>query len=126
MKTLLIILFVAGIIYGGYRLLQSNTTKDTANFVYDTQALNTKLAVTPDLAVMRAKEVYQLAVNSGEDLSNGPCLDNSLINDWVLDIAHNPRTAVDDNPKNQCPAYLNGTAHHFVELDPQGNLIRAE
>jgi hypothetical protein len=42
------------------------------------------------------------------------------------DIAHYPRLAIDDDPANQCAAYRDGTTHHFVELDPEGNLIRAE
>jgi hypothetical protein len=61
-----------------------------------------------------------------EDLSAGPCLSNNLIPDWVADIAHNPRQAVDDLPANQCSAYREGQAHHFVELDLDGNLIRAQ
>ncbi|PIS41504.1 MAG: hypothetical protein COT25_02765 [Candidatus Kerfeldbacteria bacterium CG08_land_8_20_14_0_20_42_7] len=126
MKILLIVLIVGGLIYGGYRLVQNNTVKDTAHFVYDTQALDTKAAITPDLAVLRAKEVYQLAVNSGDDLSQGPCLSNSLISGWVLDIVHSPRTAVDDKPENQCSAYREGAAKHFVELDTEGNFVRAE
>ena len=45
---------------------------------------------------------------------------------WVVDIAHSPRLSIDDLPENQCPAYLQGSAQHFVELDPKGNLIRAK
>ena len=79
-----------------------------------------------DMAIAKAKEVWRAKVLMEEDLSVGPCLADSLIPDWVADIAHNPRAAVDDDPANQCPAYRAGTAHHFVELDPEGNLIRAE
>ena len=52
------------------------------------------------------------------------CLSNFLISGWVLDIAHNPREAIDDLPQNQCSAYLSGQAKHFVELDLNGDLIR--
>jgi hypothetical protein len=44
----------------------------------------------------------------------------------VADIAHEPRQPVDDEPANQCARFRNGEAHHFVELDPDGALIRAE
>jgi hypothetical protein len=49
-----------------------------------------------------------------------------VLPDWVADIAHRPRQAVDEDPANQCEAIRSGDAHHFVELDPDGNLIRAE
>ncbi|OGD85191.1 hypothetical protein A2696_01705 [Candidatus Curtissbacteria bacterium RIFCSPHIGHO2_01_FULL_41_13] len=58
------------------------------------------------------------------DFSNGPCL-GEIAPDWVADIAHNPRQAVDDKPENQCADFREGRAHHFVELDPNGNLITA-
>jgi hypothetical protein len=78
-----------------------------------------------DMAIDQAKILWRAKFEAGEDLSAGPCLSNAVISDWVADIAHNPRTAIDDQPANQCSAYPN-TAHHFVELDPDGNLIRAQ
>ena len=60
------------------------------------------------------------------DLSKGPCLLNPIPNtDWVCDVAHNPRQAIDNLPENQCSAYRSGKAHHFVEVDTQCKLIRA-
>jgi len=63
------------------------------------------------------------------EAESGPCLsdDNAgwTIDDWVCDVAHSPRQAVDNEPANQCQAYREGRASHFVELDPQCNLIRA-
>ncbi len=79
-----------------------------------------------DLAVAKAQELYRAALYNGDDLSNGPCLSNKVIDDWVADIAHDPRQDVDNLPENQCSAYRDGTAKHFVELDTDGNLIRAE
>jgi hypothetical protein len=64
----------------------------------------------------------QKQLETGADLSKGPCLSNEIAPDWVCDVAHNPRQAVDDEPANQCPAYWD-TAHHFVEVDPQCNFI---
>jgi hypothetical protein len=60
------------------------------------------------------------------DFSCGPCLSDALMPDWVLDVAHNPRQAMDDLPSNQCPSFREGRAKHFVELDLEGNLIRAK
>ncbi|MBU1031606.1 hypothetical protein KKE03_01635 [Patescibacteria group bacterium] len=78
-----------------------------------------------DIAVNQARYLYNQKKSSGEDLSLGPCLSNALLPNWVLDIAHNPRQTIDDLPQNQCPAFREGRAAHFVELDPEGNLIRA-
>jgi hypothetical protein len=45
---------------------------------------------------------------------------------WVADVAHDPRQPVDDDPANQCEEFRAGEAEHFVELDPDGNVIRVE
>jgi len=58
------------------------------------------------------------------DMKDGPCL-GLIATDWVLDIAHNPRQAVDEKSENQCPEFISGQAHHFIELDPNGKLIRS-
>ncbi len=64
-------------------------------------------------------------LNSGSGLSNGPCLSNEIYPDWVCDVVHNPRQQVDNIPKNQCPVFGEGTAHHFVEVDEKCGFIRA-
>lgn len=87
--------------------------------------LETKNQAARDLAVAKAREIYQRQKAEGIDFSSGPCLTNNLLPDWVLDIAHDPREAVDDLPENQCSAFREGDAYHFVELDPDGNVIRA-
>jgi len=78
------------------------------------------------LAIAKAIKAYQQQKELDLDFTNGPCLDDKLMEDWVADVAHNPRQTVDDRPENQCPSYGAGQAHHFVELDPAGNLIRAK
>ena len=78
-----------------------------------------------DTAVNQAQFIFRQRKIAGEDFSQGPCLSNALMPDWVLDIAHNPRQSIDDSPQNQCPAFLEGRAKHFVELDTEGNLVRA-
>lgn len=76
-------------------------------------------------------EILKTALNlyiekraAGVDLKDGPCL-GKIADDWVLDIAHRPRTTVDDKPENQCVDFREGRAHHFIELDPDGQLIRS-
>ena len=81
-----------------------------------------------DQAVAAAREVFANAEASGQDLEQGPCIAEELpdLADWVVDVAHDPRTDVDDDPANQCQRYGEGEASHFVELTPEGELIRAE
>ena len=80
-------------------------------------------------AIAAAEAAYADAKASGMDLSSGPCIADPLPapgDDWVVDIAHDPRAPEDDKPANQCSAYRDGDAGHFVELDPDGGLTRAE
>lgn len=79
-----------------------------------------------DKAIQMAKQLFEQKKSEGIDLSNGPCLSEEIIPDWCVDVAHNPRQAIDNQPQNQCRSYREGRVHHFVELDPQGNLIRAQ
>jgi hypothetical protein len=78
-----------------------------------------------DLAIQKAKELFEQKRAEEMDFSNGPCLSDEIIPDWCADVAHNPRQPVDNRPENQCRSYREGRVHHFVELDPEGNLIRA-
>jgi hypothetical protein len=79
-----------------------------------------------DKAIDAARFIY--AGKATEDLSAGPCLSEGIpgLSDWVVDIAHDPRQAVDEESVNQCRSYRDGGTHHFVELTPAGQLIRAE
>jgi hypothetical protein len=76
-------------------------------------------------AIERAKELFRQKKAAGVDFSKGPCLSEEIIADWCVDIAHDPRHPEDDHPENQCRSYRDGRVHHFVELDPDGNVIRA-
>lgn len=78
-----------------------------------------------DTAINQANFLYRQRKAINEDFSSGPCLSNALMPGWVVDIVHNPRLPIDDLPGNQCPAYIEGKAEHFVELDTEGRLIRA-
>lgn len=77
-------------------------------------------------AVDAAKVAYTLAIKRGENLDRGPCIAERLpgLDDWVADIAHDPRAPADNLPAHQCARYRTGQAHHFVELTPSGRLIR--
>lgn len=77
-----------------------------------------------DEALKNALNLYIKKKEEGLDFTNGPCL-GMVAPDWVLDIAHNPHQSVDDEPENQCADFREGRAHHFIELDPDGQLIRS-
>ncbi len=77
-------------------------------------------------AVAKTKALYLQQKSAGVDFSDGPCLSNDLLPGWVADIAHDPRQSADDLPENQCDAYREGKAQHFVELDTDGSLIRTK
>lgn len=78
-----------------------------------------------ETAVNQANLLYRVKLKSGEDMNSGPCLSDALMPNWVVDIVHNPRQEVDDLEENQCPSYIQGRSLHLVELDKEGNLIRA-
>lgn len=78
-----------------------------------------------DQAMNNAQDLYMTYQKAGIDLSDGPCLSNDLMPGWVADLVHNPRIASDDDPKNQCQAYMEKRAGHFIELDLNGNFVRA-
>ena len=80
-------------------------------------------------AISAARVAYAAANKAGTDFGAGPCIGDPLPGlggDWVADVAHDPRQAVDDRPRNQCSSYRSGRAHHFVELDPSGRVIRTQ
>lgn len=79
-----------------------------------------------DTVTNQAKFLYQQRKERGEDFSSGPCLSNSVMQNWVADLVHNPRISADDLPQNMCPAFLEGRARHFVELDLEGDFVRAK
>ncbi len=78
-----------------------------------------------DRAIEAAKRLYEQKKQEGMDFSQGPCLSEEIIPDWCVDIAHYPRQPVDNQPRNQCASYREGRVHHFVELDTDGNVLRA-
>lgn len=77
-----------------------------------------------DQATLACKLLCENELAKGRDLSNGPCLSNEIVEDWVCDVAHEPRQAVDNLPENQCPAFREGRAKHFVEVTPECKFIK--
>jgi len=75
-------------------------------------------------AIRMAQELYREKKAQGMDFKNGPCLAEEIIPDWCVDVAHSPREPVDNLPRYQCRSWREKRVHHFVELDPDGNLIR--
>lgn len=126
MKILIIVIIIGLITYGGYMLLKSNAAEDASKIVLDTEPLEQKAVAERELAIAAANDLFRIKKLEGTSFSSGPCLSNKIIPGWVFDIAHNPREEIDNQPENQCADYQNGTAKHFVEFDPQGNLIQAQ
>ena len=79
------------------------------------------------LASVQCQQLCQNKIaDDSQDFNIGPCLSESIIPDWVCDIAHSPRQPIDNDPRNQCATFRNGTTHHFVEVDGNCNLIQAQ
>ena len=76
--------------------------------------------------VLTAEELCINACNEAESLGNGPCLLNPIAEypDWVCDVAHSPRQAIDNQEENQCSAFREGKATHFVEVNTKCELIK--
>ena len=113
-KTFLLILALTIILLTGFLTLAINN---------DSEKPPSKTEI--DTAVNQAKYFYGQKQEREEDMSNGPCLTESLMPGWVVDIVHSPRQPIDDLKENQCQSFREGRAKHFVELDINGNLIRA-
>jgi len=82
---------------------------------------------TTDKIISACEQKCLEALNANQDLSKGPCLLNPMPEhpDWVCDVAHSPRQDVDNLVENQCSAYGERKATHFVEVDPTCKFIRA-
>lgn len=78
-------------------------------------------------AISACKAECNSRLSAGEGLSAGPCLLDPIPEspDWVCDVAHEPRQDIDDQPENQCSAFRERRANHFVEVDPNCEFIKA-
>ncbi len=114
--TVIVVLLGVSLMFGIWYIFYSRSTAEV------------KGAATTDernAAIQRAYEVYDEYKQAGLNMEKGPCLTNELLDNWVLDIAHDPREDIDNEFTNQCKDYVHGKKEHFVELTPEGVLIRA-
>lgn len=122
MTKVILILIIAILFWAGnkgFQNIQEIPKRDIREVDLD------KRMLIEDL-LKEAKAVINDKTDEDEDLTVGPCLLNpSEINeDYVVDIAHDPRTEEDNKKDNQCSAYTEGKSKHFVEVDESGKLIR--
>jgi len=122
-KTALLMVFCFFILIGCQKITEpiSNVVDYTTGKVQ----LEQKKQADKTLAQVKCQELCQNKLSTnGIEAKDSPCLSNEIIPDWVCDIAHNPRQSVDDELENQCSAFREGLAHHFVEVDGNCNLIK--
>jgi hypothetical protein len=90
---------------------------------YYLQAPKSDVEKAKNICIQKCKQ----ALAAGQNLNNGPCLLNPIneLPDWVCDVAHWPREAIDNLAENQCSAFREGIAKHFVEVTPNCEFIRS-
>jgi len=71
-----------------------------------------------------AQSLFEAATLNEQDLSSGPCL--GTVENYAVDITHDPRQAVDDEQKNQCQDYIDGKVSNYIELDQNGEVLRVK
>jgi hypothetical protein len=79
----------------------------------------------------RCIEICRDQIAEGVDLNLGPCLSEKSgvewnIDDWVCDVAHQPREIIDGTSLNQCQDYRKELAKHFIEVSPNCEFIRKQ
>lgn len=134
MKTVIIVVILMVIFGGGiywvfFRVEEGQEKSPAEQAFYvatGLQAVEKKAEADPELAFISAKALFKQKLLEDADLSSGSCLSNAIIPGWVADLVHEPREPVDDLPENQCAAYLSGEVVHIVELNLNGDLVRAE
>ena len=119
------ILVLAVIVIAVFRLKEDNWIKDEKGvwIKHGNPASTPREVLTQQNLIKKAKDIYNLQKSIDGDLSSGPCL-GKIEDDWVLDIAHNPRESVDGLAENQCREYSEGKVKHFVELDLNGEITK--
>ena len=130
--AVLVLLVAATLMYFWFRPPQSNQA-DEVRWVKNSRGIwvvaegdaveKPEYVRQQEFLILEAKLAYSVLKDSGTDLSSGPCL-GPIFQDWVADVAHDPRLPVDDLPENQCADVLNGDARNFIELTPEGEVIR--
>lgn len=122
MKKVFILILILPLLVGCTKTVQEAVDAGTG-----IGAIEKKLQADGELAKINCIELCQAKWLEGADLSNGPCLGNPIagLENWVCDVAHQPRQAVDNKPTNQCSAFRTGQTKHFVEVDEDCNWIKS-
>lgn len=120
--TSLLLIVIAGITLIAFSL-----------YIWDRQAKPlTAQSFPPDIdqddqakIMATARQMFDDAKAAGQNFDNGPCLGTVPgYANWVVDIAHNPRLPIDNDPANQCEAFRLGKAKHFIEFDLNGQVVK--
>jgi hypothetical protein len=128
-------LLVVGVVLGVLFYRSGNTTVGNVGrwvrdergvWIADGEPIEKPAEVRQQEYIIReATLAYSVVKDQGKDLSTGPCL-GMIFQDWVADIVHAPREAIDEKTENQCPDYLQGNATHFIELSLEGGVVRIQ
>src|SRR3989344_654075 len=126
---ILLIVLITIIIAGAAAFIYFKSKNDTKVKVEQEEAEKVQTAAVAfaedrSEQIAYAKRLYEQYKAAGGSFASGPCLANGT--EWAIDVAHNPRQAVDDDPSYQCSSFISGQAKYFVELDTEGNVLRAE
>ena len=120
-------LILTGLAFGFILTGCAKTIQPVVDQITGQVAIEQKKVADKVLAQVKCQEFCQEKVSLGDtDFSRGPCLSNAIAPDWVCDMAHSPRQAIDDDPANQCESFRRGETHHFVEVDGNCNIIKAQ
>lgn len=112
-------------ILGGCAILQP--VSDATDYISGKVSIEQKKVADKTLAQVQCQQLCQdILFNGDQDLDVGPCISEEIVPGWVCDVAHNPRQPIDNDPRNQCANFRNGMAQHYVEVDGNCNLIKAE
>lgn len=87
-------------------------------------ASQSKIESTQAEPIRTAKKIYQDKKNQKVDMEKSPCLSDDMGDGYALDIAHNPRISLDDQV--QCDSIKSGKLTHFVEMTPDGKILRIQ
>jgi hypothetical protein len=123
-KTVLYFMAVVIVIFIAVMVFLRFMSSDSEDSPKEERVVSSQYTAFELEIVVQAQNIFEKKKEEGWDFLNGPCLSNNLLGEWVVDVAHNPREAIDDLPENQCTAFITGQVNHFIELDSEGKLIR--
>ena len=85
-------------------------------------------ASTPDY-VKEQQDAINCALNLYQEKKSGGMQFNSqclgVCENYAVDIVHVPRNDEDNQEENQCSIYRDRIVTKFIELDKEGNIVRA-